>query len=56
MKVTARPALEEDGLQVADMIAGAALDKTTGSSPGYLERLGEKLEIIHVPQKENRPG
>ena len=55
-KVTARPAAEEDGLQVADMIAGAALDEATGGSHGYLARLGEKLEIIQVPEKENRPG
>jgi len=55
-KVTARPAAEEDGLQVADMIAGAALDEVTGGSHGYLARLGEKLEIIQVPEKENRPG
>jgi len=55
-RVTARPAAEEDGLQVADMIAGAALDKATGSSHDYLAGLGEKLEIIQVPEKENRPG
>ena len=55
-KVTARPAVEEDGLQVADMIAGAALDEATGGSHGYLERLGEKLEIVRVLEKENRPG
>jgi hypothetical protein len=55
-RVTARPSAEEDGLQVADMIAGAALDEATGSSHGYLARLGEKLEIIHGPGKENRPG
>ena len=55
-KVTARPAAEEDGLQVADMIAGAALDEATGNSHDYLARLGEKLEIIHVSEKENHPG
>ncbi len=36
-KVTARLAAEEDGLQVADMIAGMALDEVTGGTPGYLE-------------------
>ena len=55
-KVTARPAAEEDGLQVADMIAGAALDEAMGSTHGYLTQLGEKLEIVHAPEKENRPG
>lgn len=55
-KVTARPAVEEDGLQVADMICGAALDEATEGSLGYLARLGKKLEIIRVPKKENRPG
>lgn len=55
-KVTARPAAEEDGLQVADMIAGMALDEVTGGTPGYLEQLREKLEVIHAPEKENRPG
>jgi hypothetical protein len=55
-KVTARPAIEEDGLQVADMICGAALDEATAGSPGYLARLGKKVEIIRVPEKENRPG
>jgi len=55
-KVTARPAAEEDGLQMADMIAGMALDEATGGTPGYLKPLGEKLEVIHVPEKQNRPG
>ncbi len=55
-KVTAWPAAEEDGLQVADMIAGMTLDEMTGGTPGYLKQLREKLEVIHVPGKENRPG
>ena len=55
-KVTARPAAEEDGLQVADMIAGMALDEVTGGTPGYLEQLKEKLEVVHVPGKENLPA
>lgn len=55
-RVTARPAAEEDGLQVADMLAGMALDEATGDAHGYLVQLGEKLEIIHVLAEENRPG
>ncbi len=55
-RVTARPAAEADRLQVADMISGAALDEVTGSVSGYLTRGLKKLEIIRMPEKENRPG
>jgi hypothetical protein len=55
-KVTARPAAEEAGLQMADMIAGAALDDAGGSSHSYLAQLGNKLEIVYISEEENRPG
>ena len=55
-KVTARPAAEEDGLQMADMIAGAAWDAVGAVAPGYLAQLKEQLEILHVPDIKNRPG
>jgi len=55
-RITARPATEEDGLQVADMIAGAALDEATGHAHGYLARLAERVETVYVPQKENPPA
>ena len=38
------------------MIAGMALDEVTGGTPGYLDQLKEKLEVVHVPGKENLPG
>lgn len=55
-KVTARPAVEEAGLQMADMIAGAALDDAGGRSRSYLPQLGNSLELVYVSEEENRPG
>jgi len=43
-------------LQVADMIAGMALDEATGRSHRYLARLEEKLKIIHVRDKKTAPA
>ncbi|PKO21129.1 MAG: hypothetical protein CVU38_16345 [Chloroflexi bacterium HGW-Chloroflexi-1] len=55
-KVSARPAVEEDGLQIADMLAGAALDSVAGAMRGCLAQLGNQVEILYVPGEKNRPG
>ena len=55
-KVTARPEAEEDGLQMADMIAGAAWDEIGGVAQGYLAQLKEQLEIVYVPDIKTTPA
>lgn len=49
-KVKARPAREEDGLQIADMVAGAMLDRLEGKQD-YLAKLEEHLRVWHYPPK-----
>lgn len=48
--------IEEDGVQIADMIAGAALDQVDGTRDVHWRTLGRKVEIVPVPGKENRLG
>lgn len=55
-RVLPRPLTEEDGVQIADMIAGAVLDKVDGTGDVHWQTLGRKVEIIHLPGKENRLG
>ncbi|MBM3302409.1 MAG: DUF3800 domain-containing protein [Deltaproteobacteria bacterium] len=49
-KVKARPAKEEEGLQIADMIAGAMLDRLEGKRE-YVTKLEERLRVWHYPPK-----
>jgi hypothetical protein len=44
-KVSVRPAREEDGLQIADMLAGAAASERL-SDNALLGRLGDKIKMI----------
>ncbi len=50
-KVTARPAKDEDGIQVADMIAGAAFEEVMGKRASHLQSLSGKIELIYHPPK-----
>lgn len=49
-KVKARPAREEDGIQIADMIAGAMVDRLEGKRD-YLAELKEHLRVWHYEPK-----
>jgi hypothetical protein len=49
-KVKARPAKEEDGIQIADMIAGAIVDRLRGKRD-YLAELEKHLRVWHYEPK-----
>ena len=49
-KVKARPAREEDGIQIADMIAGAMVNRLEGKRD-YLAELEEHLHVWHYQPK-----
>jgi len=49
-KVKARPAREEDGIQIADMIAGAMVSRLEGKRD-YLAELQEHLSVWHYEPK-----
>ena len=49
-KVKARPAREEDGIQIADMVAGAMVNRLEGKRD-YLAKLEEHLSVWHYELK-----
>jgi len=49
-KVKARPAREEDGIQIADMMAGAMADRLKGERD-YLAELEERLSVWYYEPK-----
>ena len=50
IKVKTRPARDEDGLQIADMIAGTVVNRLQGKRH-YLDRVGDRVSIWHYGQK-----
>ncbi len=53
--VKARPASQEAGLQVADIVAGIAYREGSGR-PSGLSALSARIRTVELPEKENRPG
>ena len=55
-KIRVRPAADEPGLQVADMVAGMTMREAGGGEQWHLARMRERMEVLHLPETENRPG